>query len=152
MDNDAYSKMLAYIDENPLAIIGTLNPDGSPHGAVVYICPDDRRHAVYFITKTGTQKYKNIGEHDRVSLTVVNPADNSTLQANGQAFIVNDAAIIDMTVKQITRQHALAVEWLPPIAKIRAGAYVVVGVKIVSARLSQFNGMEIGDERIFTRV
>jgi general stress protein 26 len=152
MDADkTYSEIFTYIDQNPLATLSTINLDGSPHGAVVFICADDRRRVVYFLTKVGTQKYKNLAERERVSLTVVNPQENSTLQANGRAFAVRDPEILDMVTKKITRAHATAVDWLPPIAKVRAGAYVIVGVEIWHARLARFKGMTIGDEHIFTQ-
>lgn len=150
-NNQAYSKILTYIDYNPLATLGTLNLDGSPHGAVVYTCADDHRRVVYFLTKVETHKYKNLIARDHVSLTIVNPAENSTLQADGRAFVVRDAQIIDMVTKKITRAHASAAEWLPPIAKLHAGAYVIVGVEIWHARLAQFKGMAIGDQHIFTQ-
>ncbi len=152
MNNDAYGKIVEYIDHNPIATIGTINLDGTPHGAIVYICADDRRHTVYFLTKMDTQKYKNLSTRDMVSITIANPSENSTLQANGRAVTIRDGGIIDMVTKKITRAHASAPEWLPPIAKLHAGAYVIVGVEIWHARIAHFKGMSIGDEHIFTRV
>lgn len=151
MENEnAYSKIVEYIDFNPIATLGTVNLDGSPHGAAVYVCAIDGRHMVYFLTKTETRKYKNLSTRNRVSLTIVNSAENSTLQADGRAVTVRDSKVIDMVAKKITLAHSLAKEWLPPIAKLRAGAYVIVGVEIWHARLAKFEGMTIGDEHIFT--
>jgi general stress protein 26 len=149
--NRSYDKISEYIDENPVSTLGTINLDGSPHGAVVYVCTDDHRRIVYFLTKIETRKYKNLVARNHVSLTIVNPAQNSTLQADGRAFVTRDPAVIDMVTKKITRGHASANEWLPPVAKIRAGAYAIVGVEIWHARLARFEGMAIGDEHIFTQ-
>ncbi|MET0779782.1 MAG: pyridoxamine 5'-phosphate oxidase family protein [Candidatus Saccharimonadales bacterium] len=151
MDSKAYDKILSYVDYNPIATLGTLNLDGSPYGAVVYVCADDHRHVVYFLTKNKTKKYENLVARDRVSLTIVNPAENSTLQASGRAFVVDDTQVIDAVIKKVTRAHVSAAEWLPPIAKLHAGAFVVVGVEIWHARLAQFKGMTIGSEHIFTQ-
>ena len=85
-----------------------------------------------------------------VSVTIVNPGENSTLQAGGEAAPINDSKIIDMVMKKITRAHAGAVDWLPPVAKLRAGAYAIVGVKLTHARLARYEGKTIGDKRIFT--
>lgn len=150
MDNGTYSKLLHYIDHNPIATVGTINPNGSPHGAIVYVCADDHHSIVYFITKQETRKYKNLRERNLVSLTIVNPKNNSTLQADGRAFITQDPAVIDMVMKKIAHVHVAASEWLPPIAKLRAGAYEVVGVELLRARLAEFQGMAIGNEDIFT--
>jgi len=150
MDKESYSKILSYIDQHPIATLGTINPDGSPHGAVVYICADNHQGTIYFVTKQETKKYQNLLGRDRVSITVVNPMDNSTLQADGRAFTVQNPAVIDMVMKKIAHEHVSAKDWLPPIAKLRAGAYEVVGVTLARARLAEFQGMAIGSEYIFT--
>jgi len=150
MDANTYHKVEAYIDKNPIATLGTINPDGTPSGAIVYICADLRRPIVYLITKQETKKYQNLRDRHEVSLTIVNPAENSTLQANGRAYDVEDAITINMVMEKIAHDHVSAKEWLPPIAKLRAGAYVIVGIELTYARLAQFRGMAIGDEHIFT--
>ncbi len=150
MDKSAYSKILAYIDQHPIATISTVDSNGSPHGAVVYVCVDNHNPVVYFITKQETRKYKNLQDRSSVSVTIVNPVDNSTLQADGRAFTVQDAIIVNMVMEKIARNHISAREWLPPIAKLRAGAYEVVGIELSRARLAEFQGMTIGSEYIFT--
>jgi general stress protein 26 len=114
------------------------------------VCTDNLKPVVYFITKQETRKYKNLREDSRVSVTIVNPSDNSTLQADGRAFISKDPEIIDMVMKKIAHEHANASEWLPPIAKLRAGAYEVIEIELSRARLAEFQGMSIGSEHIFT--
>ena len=151
MDVTEYRKVKAYIDQNLVAILGTINPDGTPSGAAIYVCTDPHHPIVYFITKQGTKKYQNLKIHSHVSLTVVNPSESSTLQANGRAFVVEDTATIDMVMKIIAHDHVTTKEWLPPIAKLRAGAYVVIGIELSYARLGQFQGKVIGDEHIFTQ-
>jgi general stress protein 26 len=149
MDKEVYSRIQAYIDHHPIATLGTINSDGSPQGAVIYVCTGDHQSLVYFITKQETRKYQNLVERDQVSLTIFNSKDNSTLQANGKAFSVRDPAIIDTVMTKIAHDHVSAKEWLPPIAKLRAGAYEVVGIELQHARLAHFNGMTIGSEDIF---
>ena len=151
MNIETYSNIQEYIDQNPVATLGTISPDNSPHGAVIYVCADSHHPLAYFITKQATRKYKNLIERHQVSLTIVNPSENSTLQANGRAFEVQDPAVIDMVMKKLARGHVAATEWLPPIAKLRAGAYVIIGIELAHARLAQFKGRVIGDERIFTK-
>lgn len=149
---DTYSKIKAYIDHNPLMTLGTIDAKGSPHGAVVYACADNKHPIVYFITKQATRKYQNLQAHNHVSLTIVNPSENSTLQANGDAFDVKDPLTMDMVISKITRIHASADDWLPPIAKLRAGPYTIVSIELTNARLAHFKDKSIGDERIFTQL
>lgn len=149
-DTETQSAILSYIDINPIATLGTVNPDGSPYGAIVYVCTDIHKPVVYFITKTGTAKYKNLLADKRASLTITRPEENSTLQANGASEVIEDPLVIDTVMRRLTKLHVNANEWLPPIAKIRAGAYVLVGITLEWARLAEYQGMSIGDERIFT--
>lgn len=151
-DVEARSAILSYIDTNPIATLGTINLDGSPHGAIVYVCTDISKPVVYFITKTGTAKYKNLRADKHVSLTITHPTENSTLQAQGTAEEIQDAQIIDDAMNRLTKLHVNATDWLPPIAKIHAGAYVLVGITLKWARLAEYEGMSIGDEHIFTQM
>lgn len=149
MDTVTYLQLKTYIDHNPIATLGTIDSDGNPNGAAVYICTDSQKPVVYFITKQKTKKYQNLRDRSHVSLTIVNPAENSTLQAGGRAFEVEDAVTINMVMEKITLNNSSAQEWLPPIAKLRAGAYITVGIELTYARLARFQGMTIGDEHIF---
>ena len=150
-DSEAYSKIMNYIEQNPLATLGTINDDGTPHGAVVYICALSNQ-TVCFITKNLTQKYVNITERPTVSLTIGNDKDSSTLQITGQASVVNNAELMDTILKKITQVHARMAEWLPPLAKLRAGNYAIIAVKITHARLGEYKGLDIGNKDIFTEI
>lgn len=85
--------ILAYIKHNPVAIIGTVNGRGIPHGAAVYVCANSAER-LYFLTKTETVKYQNLLAHPHVSVTIVNSEDNSTLQSEGTAETVEDSEVI----------------------------------------------------------
>jgi len=74
------------------------------------------------------------------------------MQAKGQASIVHDAITLDMVSTKITRTEASAPEWLPPIAKLRAGQYAVVAIELTEARLAEYEGKKIGEAGIFTEV
>lgn len=143
------AEIKAYIAKNPIATLGTTNAQGVPHGAAVYLCTGSNA-TVYFITKQNTAKYRNLKEQKQVSITIVDPSENSTLQAVGRAFEVADAATIDDVMQRIALIHDTANDWLPPIAKLRAGAYVVVGIELTRTRLAHYQGKTIGDEHIFT--
>jgi len=150
--SEKYEKIAEYINDNPIATFCTVGADGSPYGAVVYVCPDQEKPVIYFLTKNRTKKYSNIQAHDAVSLTIVNPGQNSTLQANGTAFTVRDSHALDMITKKMVRAKPSASDWLPPVSKLEAGQYVIVGIKVTHARLAEFAGMELTREDIFTEV
>lgn len=154
MDSNSENRasILTYVDMNPIATVGTINENGTPHGSIVYVCTDDHHSVVYFLTKAETRKYKNLIANNHVSLTIANPSENSTLQASGTAEEIQDAQVIDAAMNKLTRLHVNAVDWLPPISKLRAGPYMLVAITLEYARLAEFQGMNIGDERIFTQI
>lgn len=152
MNTNNYSVIRAYVDKNPIATLSTLSEDGMPHGAAVYVCADENQPTLYFLTKEETHKLENLRSNPKVGITIVNPSENSTLQAGGTAFEVSEANTIDSVMNKISRKHNYANDWLPPIAKIRAGAYTVVGIRLSNARLAHFRGKSIGDEQTFTEL
>jgi general stress protein 26 len=141
-------EIAAYIKANPVMVLGTVDEHNSPHGAAVYVCLVAADH-LYFVTKTETQKFKNITHNPKVSVTIVNPSENSSLQAVGGVHIEKDAQIIEMVMEKMTKIYAHSADWLPPIAKLRAGAYQIVGIKLHHARLAQFKGKHAGSQHIF---
>ncbi len=146
-----YGKIMTYIENHPAAVVGTISDDGTPHGAVVYVCVASH-HTVFFVTKNQTQKYKNLLERPQLSLTFFNDSDSSTLQAQGKAFVADNPKMIDYAMQKMAKIHAMQAEWLPPIAKLRAGNYAVIGVELTSARLAEYQGMGIGSDSIFTEL
>ncbi len=101
------------------------------------------------MTKTETQKFKDIINNPNVSVTIVNTSENNSLQAGGQAEVVKNAQIIEMVMTNMARIYAQGADMLPPIAKIRAGAYQIVGIKLTRTRLARFKGKAIGSRNIF---
>ena len=145
-------KVMRYIDKHPVVVLGTLDDYNRPYGSAVYAVSGDHESKmhIYFLTKEDTTKFHNLKSRPAVSITSVDEDDISSLQAQGHAAIEHDPRVIDMVMKQLTRTHALAAEWLPPIAKLRAGNYIMVGVTITNARLAEFKGQPIGSREIFT--
>jgi general stress protein 26 len=145
-------KVMRYIDEHPIVVLSTLDDYNRPYGAVVYAVSGDyqTKMHLYFLTKTDTAKFHNLSARPAVSVTSYDEDGISTLQAQGHATVERDPHVIDTVMKQLTRAHSLAPEWLPPIAKLRAGNYIMVGVIISHARVGEFKGASIGSEDIFT--
>jgi general stress protein 26 len=145
------AKIRAYINNNPVAVLGTVDKAGLPHGAAVYVYAA-AADKLYMVTKNETAKYKHLQDADAVSVTIVNMAENSTLQAGGRATVVNDAQTVEMVIEKMTYIYAHATDWLPPLAKIRAGAYAVMRIQLSYARLAQYGSAEPGDSHIFTEL
>lgn len=128
-------------------ILGTIDKKGRPYGTAVFMIT--MAGQLYFITKTDTQKFKNIGHNPHVSVTNADPAENSSLQVTGKAYVVNDATAIEMVMSKMTKVYARSADWLPPLVKLRAGPYQVVRIKVEHARLANFKGKHAGGSDIF---
>lgn len=148
---EQYEKIVSYIDSNPLATLGTVDADGSPHGAVVYVFADPEKPKLYFLTKNETKKFKNLRGRSKVSITIANRAENSTLQATGNSSVTRDSDILDMVVKKMARANSISSEWVPPVSKLDAGQYTVVQIDLDHARLAEFNGGPAG-QHVFTEL
>lgn len=145
-------KISSYINKHSLAVLGTVNDDGTPHGAVVYVYADGEG-SVYFLTKNKTLKYRNLLARPEASLTIFSEPDSTTLQANGSVTLIEDPQLIDTVMAHLTRAQVNAPEWLPPLAKLRAGNYELFGVTLHRARLAEFAGKhQGGNEEIFTEI
>ncbi|HSX32615.1 MAG TPA: pyridoxamine 5'-phosphate oxidase family protein [Candidatus Saccharimonadales bacterium] len=146
-----FATMADYINRNPCAVLGTTSEDGTPHGAVLYTCALPNG-TVCFLTKNQTHKYRNLIARPKVCLTFVNEKDSSSLQATGEAAVVTDARLMATILEAITRVQTSQIDWLPPLAKLRAGEYETIAVKITRARLAEYRGQAIGSQHIFTEL
>jgi PPOX class probable F420-dependent enzyme len=84
--NEATRRLL---DGKNFATVATLNPDGGPHSAVVWITRDG--DTVLFSTTTGRQKARNLARDPRISVSVFdleNPYDS--VEIRGTAELVED--------------------------------------------------------------
>jgi general stress protein 26 len=149
---EQYEKIASYIDNNPVAILGTIDENGGPYGAAVYLCADPHHPKAYLLTKNETRKFKNLSQRNKVSLTIANQKENSTLQATGRASVTHDSEILDMVLKKMVRANPFASEWVPPVSKLEAGQYAVVQIDLEYARLAEFNADGPGSDHIFTEI
>ena len=146
-----YTKIINYIDNNPAAVLSTVGEDGSPHGAVIYVCTASH-HTLCFVTKNQTQKYLNLTKSPKVSLTIFNEKESSTLQASGRAYVADDPGMIDYVMDKVTKMHAMQASWLPPASKVQGGEYAVIGIELEQARLAEYRGVDSVGGGIFTQI
>jgi len=61
------------LDAQTFAVLGTINPDGSPHSTVVWVKRDGDE--ILFSSLRGRRKTRNVERDPRVSLVVFDPAN-----------------------------------------------------------------------------
>ncbi len=147
-----YQTIMAYIEARPAAVVGTINADGTPHSAVVYVFPVSH-HTVCFVTRNLTQKYQNIFERPNVSLTIYDKHELSTLQASGTAFVANDEHMLSYTLAKIDKLFEIRGDSISPIGKMQtSGDYVLIGVEMHKARLTMFQGIDINLDEPYKQI
>ncbi len=142
MDTANYVKITQYIDHNPAAVLGTIGEDG-PHGSVIYAVTATGR-MVCFVTKDQSRKYKNLIAQPQVCLTFLNEKEGTTLQASGKAFVAGDPGLKEMILDRVTKMHAMMSGWAPPVTKLADGEYVVIGMELERATLTEYQDAGIG--------
>lgn len=141
--NPDYVKIMGYVDHNPATVLSTVDGDGRPQGAVIFVCTASN-NTLCFVTKTGTKKYHDLTAHPDVSLTFFNERESSTLQAAGRAYVAADNTLVDYVFDKLKKAHAMQADWLPPVTKVQEGEYAVIGIELSWMRLSEFGGMGVG--------
>lgn len=138
-----YLSIVDYINRHPLGVISTINDDGSPEAAVVYVFSISH-HTLCFVTRNLTRKYQNIFERPAVSVTIFDDHDSSCLQAGGTAFITNNEHMLTYTMNKIEKLYDIRGDSVSPIEKMeRLGDYVLIGVELRSARLTSYKGIDV---------
>lgn len=148
MNTHAAHDIIAYIKAHPLIVLGTVDINGHPCGAAVYAYAKSAE-TLYFVTKSDTQKYRNIQHTPYVSVTIAHAENNSTLQATGRAVTVENPDVIGDVMENMAEIYSHSADWLPPIAKISAGPYEVVEITLTSARLAEYKDKLAGSPHIF---
>ena len=137
MNPDSVSTITEYINNHPLAVISTIDPDGKPYGTTLYAASDDQLN-VYFITKTETHKSRYINLNPNVALTFTGEDHQTTLQLSGQAIELSTAeegSTAFHALDSIRHHHQ---DFRLPISKLQAGPYIVYKVIVSHALLTQY--------------
>jgi general stress protein 26 len=121
------------------AVISTVSKEGEPHASVVSFVTD-KDDNYYFVTKTDTQKTKNITYKNKVALTIHHSHSLKILQVQGVANIELNSDITKMLIGAITepKTYKEGVKF-PPITKLDAGDYVVFKITPLSVRAHDYS-------------
>jgi general stress protein 26 len=117
-----------FLNAHDLAVLSTIDDQGKVHGATVYYAID-QDNFIYIVTKSGTNKVRNIYNHHQVALTVHEQGSVETVQLQGNIDVETDERIKKTVFEKIvkSRQYRQGVQ-SPPITKINAGTYVVLKI------------------------
>lgn len=115
-----------FVSTHPLATLATIGADASPQLSAVYAIIGPGLTST-FVTKTATRKYENLQRDPRATLLFTNEEALTSVEMVGAVTVLNDTLDV---AKGIERFQDMATArknfyWVPPIAQIKAGNYVV---------------------------
>lgn len=136
--------MCEFINKHPLSVISTVDADGYPCGATIYTGADNDFN-IYFMTKSGTVKSKNIDTQSVVSLTYSYEPAQATLQLSGTAAEIYEQSVAEsalQVLRYIKQRHRHAGL---PVTKLTGGSYILYKVTPDRARLSMTDSKSLAD-------
>jgi general stress protein 26 len=135
-------KELRFLKEHGVGVLSTVDRTGNLDGAVVYYYVDERG-LIYILTKSETVKGRNVFAHSQVALTVYEVESRQTLQLQGVVEVETEQATKDKILAQMTNPHLYGEKIeLPPVTKLRKGAFMVVRITPTSIKFHDYSERE----------
>lgn len=137
--NQSRERLLKFLENNHIGVLATANNLGKPHSAAVYITSDQDLN-MYFVTRKGTQKSRNLQDNNHAAITIYNAKLQTTLQAEGTAIEVTQSQKMQWIFNDIWRiATQTGPNNSPPQAQlIGSGDYVAYKISAPSLRLAAF--------------
>lgn len=119
-------KVHDFLKQHPTGVLSTVSRHGEPWGAAVSFVADEGLN-FFFMTRAGTLKYGNIEANPLAAITIVDQAEQTTVQAMGTISRVAAKDTIDVVFKKLAaaKPHGDS-QWVPPIIKVHQGDYMVL--------------------------
>jgi uncharacterized pyridoxamine 5'-phosphate oxidase family protein len=143
--SDRQERIYNFLRSCPIGVLSTVTPDGKPNGAVIYFTVD-KEFNVSFVTKNETRKYENIKNNNQVTLTVYEPATQTSAQITGKAIEIKDGFEVNEVAGAIMAASMKTSEGgLPPISKLSAGEFVGFRIELDQIRMAVYGNPDPGD-------
>jgi nitroimidazol reductase NimA-like FMN-containing flavoprotein (pyridoxamine 5'-phosphate oxidase superfamily) len=132
--------------------LATADAAANPHGAVIYFTYNGD-YSFSFVTKTETQKYKNIEENKSVALVIYDEEEQASVQVTGYVKVIDDK---DESYQVISKSFKYSAEVshreLPPLEKLFAGEYVALRLIPQVIKMAVFARPESGDDELYETI
>lgn len=130
-------KAQVFLYKNTACVLSTIDRTGNVGASVVYYTPSNDS-SIYILTKTNTQKARNIFANSRVAVTIFNQATLETLQLQGIATIETDLTIRKQVFSNIVKNHDRATSNQLPVFQIKGDEFIVIKIEITSVKFSDY--------------
>ena len=142
--------LLEFLKHNAVGVLATASNLGKPHAATVYLTFDQELN-IYFVTRKGTQKSRNLQDNTQAALAIYNAPSQTTLQVEGTAIEVTNPQKIQWVFNDIWRIATQTSPNSPPpqTQLIGAGDYAAYQLSAPSLRLATYGQASTSSEHIF---
>lgn len=137
--SESRQQLLDFLGENRVGVLATASNLGKPYAATIYITFDHDLN-IYFISRKETRKSRNLHDNSQAAIAVYDTSSQTTLQAEGTAIEVTDAAKIQWVFNDIwhTATQTSATNQPPQAQLLGAGNYIVYKLSAPSLRLATY--------------
>jgi uncharacterized pyridoxamine 5'-phosphate oxidase family protein len=142
-----------FLQENSVAVLSSVDPNGNPHGVVIYFMVD-ANFVIHFLTKKGTRKYDDLIHNNHVVLTAFQPQTQTTVQVTGLATEREGRnAIKEISGAIFGATLRTSGSGLPPIVKLQEGNFTTFSIKPIEAHMAVYARPESGThEELFDSI
>lgn len=138
-----------FLQTHHSGVLATSDSAANPHAAVIYVTFNDD-YTFTFVTKTETQKYKNIEENKSVALAIYDEKEQTSVQVTGRMEVVEDKdESYKILNKSFTYSAELSHREFPPPEKLFAGDYVALCLKPQVVKMAVFARPDSGADEIY---
>jgi uncharacterized pyridoxamine 5'-phosphate oxidase family protein len=129
---------LAFLKNNELATLSSLDRTGNVNGAVVYYYVHNDG-SIYILTKLATQKARNVYAHPKVALTIYDAEKLQTLQLEGIVELETNLQMRKFVFEKIAKPRQYGEEKrLPPVVQLMGQDFIVLRVSPTTAKFTDF--------------
>ncbi|MEO7364205.1 MAG: pyridoxamine 5'-phosphate oxidase family protein [Candidatus Saccharimonadales bacterium] len=119
-----YRRVHEFLKKHQSGVLSTAGDAGSVWGATVYFVTDDDLN-IYFVTRTGSFKYKNIQTQPFAALTVSDGEAQITVQLSGEVSQMPINKYMDIFFDKFAAMRPEGdFDWAPPVDKVHEGNYM----------------------------
>jgi general stress protein 26 len=141
-----------FLQSHHSGTLATADAAANPHAAVIYVTFNED-YTFSFITKSETQKYKNIEENKNVALAIYDEQEQASVQVVGYVEVIDDKDGMQTVMNKSYKYSAeVSGRELPPLEKLFAGEYVALRLVPQAIKMAVFARPESGVDELFETV
>lgn len=134
LDEDSYN----FLKKRELGVLATINRNNALHASAIYYTINNKG-ILRMVTKSETNKAKDILSQPLVAMAVYDEESLETVQLEARAEVETDAKEINQAFTKITRLRTHGSETKrPPVVNMNKGEYIVIKMTPVLSKYTKF--------------